>query len=106
MKIQVPHNEPSGSNKHRRKIKAIRRSATFCCEYRERERERGKLQDFITLETITCEWATIRHPNIRVKHCAYGHSVATLLNPRGVTTVSPQVLSNTGFLNRGSARCR
>jgi hypothetical protein len=22
-----------------------------------------------------------------VKHCAYGHSVATLLNPRGVTTV-------------------
>jgi hypothetical protein len=23
----------------------------------------------------------------RVKHCAYGHSVATLLNPRGVTTV-------------------
>jgi hypothetical protein len=23
-----------------------------------------------------------------VKHCAYGHSVATLLNPCGVTTVS------------------
>jgi hypothetical protein len=23
-----------------------------------------------------------------VKHCAYGHSVATLLNPRGVTTVT------------------
>jgi hypothetical protein len=23
-----------------------------------------------------------------VKHCAYGHSFATLLNPRGVTTVS------------------
>jgi hypothetical protein len=23
-----------------------------------------------------------------VKHCAYGHSVATLLNPRGVATVS------------------
>jgi hypothetical protein len=22
-----------------------------------------------------------------MKHCAYGHSVATLLNPRGVTTV-------------------
>jgi hypothetical protein len=41
-----------------------------------------------------------------VKYCAYGHSVATLLNPRGVTTVSPQVLSNTGFLNRGSARDR
>jgi hypothetical protein len=31
---------------------------------------------------------TIMHPDIRVKHCAYGHSVATLLNPRGVTTVS------------------
>jgi len=31
---------------------------------------------------------TIKHPDIRVKHCAYGHSVATLLNPRGVTTVS------------------
>jgi hypothetical protein len=25
---------------------------------------------------------------MRVKHCAYGHSVATLLNPRGVATVS------------------
>jgi hypothetical protein len=35
----------------------------------------------------TCRRA-IRHPDIRVKHCAYGHSVATLLNPRGVTTVS------------------
>jgi hypothetical protein len=23
-----------------------------------------------------------------VKHCAYGHSVATMLNPRGVTTVT------------------
>jgi hypothetical protein len=32
--------------------------------------------------------ATIRHPDIRVKHCTYGHSVAILLNPRGVTTVS------------------
>jgi hypothetical protein len=31
---------------------------------------------------------SVRHPDIRVKHCAYGHSVATLLNPRGVTTVS------------------
>jgi hypothetical protein len=30
----------------------------------------------------------VRHPDIRVKHCAYSHSVATLLNPRGVTTVS------------------
>jgi hypothetical protein len=30
----------------------------------------------------------LRHPDIRVKHCAYGHNVATLLNPRGVTTVS------------------
>jgi hypothetical protein len=27
----------------------------------------------------------IRHPDMRVKHCAYGHGVATLLNPRGVT---------------------
>jgi hypothetical protein len=25
---------------------------------------------------------------MRVKYCAYGHSVATLLNPIGVTTVS------------------
>jgi hypothetical protein len=25
---------------------------------------------------------------MRVKHCAYGHSFATLLNPRGVKTVS------------------
>jgi hypothetical protein len=30
----------------------------------------------------------IRHPHTRVKHCAYVHSVTTLLNPRGVTTVS------------------
>jgi hypothetical protein len=30
----------------------------------------------------------IRHPDIKVKHCAYGHSVATLLNPRDVATVS------------------
>jgi hypothetical protein len=30
----------------------------------------------------------IRHPGIRVKHCSCGHSVATMLNPRGVTTVS------------------
>jgi hypothetical protein len=30
----------------------------------------------------------IRHPGIRVKHCSYGHSVATLINPRVVTTVS------------------
>jgi hypothetical protein len=25
---------------------------------------------------------------MRVKNCAYGHNVATLLNPRGVITVS------------------
>jgi hypothetical protein len=31
---------------------------------------------------------TINHPDIKVKHCAYGHSVATLLIPRGVTTVA------------------
>jgi hypothetical protein len=31
---------------------------------------------------------SIRHPGIRVKHCAYVHSVATMLNPRGITTVS------------------
>jgi hypothetical protein len=30
---------------------------------------------------------TIRHPDTRVKHRAYGHSVASLLNPRGVATV-------------------
>jgi hypothetical protein len=33
----------------------------------------------------------ISHPDMRVKYCAYGHSVVTLLNPRGVATVSPQV---------------
>jgi hypothetical protein len=36
-----------------------------------------------TLETIA-----VRHPDTRVKHCACGHSVATLLYTRGVTTVS------------------
>jgi hypothetical protein len=30
----------------------------------------------------------IKHPDVRVKYCAYGHSVATLLNPRGIATVS------------------
>jgi hypothetical protein len=30
----------------------------------------------------------ISHPDIRVEHCAYGLSVATLLNRRGVKTVS------------------
>jgi hypothetical protein len=37
-----------------------------------------------------CEWhnVPIRHPDTRVKHWAYGHIVATLLNPRVVTTVS------------------
>jgi hypothetical protein len=38
-----------------------------------------RLQNFLN--------CTIRHPDIRVKHCIYGHSVATLLNPRGVATV-------------------
>jgi hypothetical protein len=32
--------------------------------------------------------SSISHPHIRVKHCAYGHSVATLLNPLGGKTVS------------------
>jgi hypothetical protein len=30
----------------------------------------------------------ISHPDVRVNHCAYGHRVARLINPRGVTTVS------------------
>jgi hypothetical protein len=30
---------------------------------------------------------TIGRPDMRMKHCAYGQSDATLLNPRGVTTV-------------------
>jgi hypothetical protein len=30
---------------------------------------------------------TIGLPSMRVKHCSYGHSVATLLNSRGVATV-------------------
>jgi hypothetical protein len=30
---------------------------------------------------------TTWRPDIRVKHCAYGHSAPTLLNSRGVTTV-------------------
>jgi hypothetical protein len=34
------------------------------------------------------QYISISHPDIRAKHCAYGHSVLTLLNPRGVTTVS------------------
>jgi hypothetical protein len=31
---------------------------------------------------------TISHPDMRVKHCACDHSVATLLNPQSVATVS------------------
>jgi hypothetical protein len=42
----------------------------------------------ICIQVSLFSLVTIRHPNIRVKHCAYGHSIATLLNPRGVTTVS------------------
>jgi hypothetical protein len=44
---------------------------------------------FSTLTLNASEFIlTISHPDMRVKHCAYGHSVATLLNPRYVTTVS------------------
>jgi hypothetical protein len=32
--------------------------------------------------------AAISHPDMRVKHCAYGHSVITPLNSCGVATVS------------------
>jgi hypothetical protein len=31
---------------------------------------------------------SVSHRDIRVKNCANGHSVATLLSPRGVATVS------------------
>jgi hypothetical protein len=31
---------------------------------------------------------TISHPEMRVKYCVCDHSVVTLLNPRGVATVS------------------
>jgi hypothetical protein len=34
-----------------------------------------------------CTASAIRHPDMRVKCYAYGHSVTTQLNPRGVTTV-------------------
>jgi hypothetical protein len=33
----------------------------------------------------TAAFLSISHPDIKVKHCAYGHSVVTRLNPRGVT---------------------
>jgi hypothetical protein len=39
-------------------------------------------------------FGVISHPDFRVKLCAYGHSVATLLNPRGVTTVSHKYSSD------------
>jgi hypothetical protein len=52
----------------------------------------GKAQSMAPLITklfSTCfHLSSISHPHIRVKHCAYGHSVATLLNPLGGTTVS------------------
>jgi hypothetical protein len=40
------------------------------------------------ISVLAAENGPISRPDIRVKHCAYGHSVATLVNPRGVTTVS------------------
>jgi hypothetical protein len=46
--------------------------------------ERGKETYFI----LILDLGTIWHPDFKVKHCAYGHSVATMQNPRGVTTVS------------------
>jgi hypothetical protein len=30
----------------------------------------------------------IKHPDVRVKYCAYGHSLVTQPNPRGIATVS------------------
>jgi hypothetical protein len=36
--------------------------------------------------------ASTEHPEMRVKHCAYGHSVGTLLNPRGVTSFPQEQL--------------
>jgi hypothetical protein len=46
------------------------------------------------IATFSVRWTesyvmlAISNPHVRVKHCAYGHSVATLLNPLGGTTVS------------------
>jgi hypothetical protein len=45
------------------------------------------LRDILFWKEKKYHFAT-RHPDMRVKHYAYGHSVATLLNPLGVTTVS------------------
>jgi hypothetical protein len=38
------------------------------------------------------EHKAISHPGIRLKHCAYGHKAATLVNPRGVTRDSNKYL--------------
>jgi hypothetical protein len=48
--------------------------------------EAGHALSFLWQNSLTEK--AIGRPDMRVKHCAYGHSVATLLSPRGVTTVS------------------
>jgi hypothetical protein len=40
------------------------------------------------IHPLTHRTVALRRPDIRVKNCAYGHNVATLLNPRGVATLS------------------
>jgi hypothetical protein len=51
------------------------------------------LPDFLFLpRSYATANTTIVHPDIKVKHYTYGYSVATLLNPRGVTSF-PQVQS-------------
>jgi hypothetical protein len=47
---------------------------------------RSKYMRFLSLVTVLSD--PIRQPDIIVKHCAYGHSVATMLNTCGVTTAS------------------
>jgi hypothetical protein len=49
------------------------------------------LRNYTIQTTGVIAWHTcvaITHPDIREKNCAYGHTVATPLNPSGVTTVS------------------
>lgn len=84
MKIQVCRNDSSGSNKHRRKIKAIRRSATFCCGYKERENELGKtVAQQTSLRSKPLNVVGYRLPEIRVLTFTLnrqGSSVESLLH--------------------------
>jgi hypothetical protein len=69
------------------RVDVIRSECSIHGKGRHRLRERMRILKRNSKKLVV-RMLAIRRPDMRVKHCAYGHSVATLLNPLGVTTVS------------------